>query len=125
MNDKFSQHSSTILREDRLGFFTLTPFLPVHFHWTTTECQQQGRGNEFLMPLASQETLGTTSIRTREKLGGLLKFTTTRPHEFFDHTSWMCANWGDFQGGDDFGGDGTERTADGQLIPNCLSRRDK
>ncbi len=36
MNDKFSQHPSTILREDRLGFFTLTPFLPVHFHWTTT-----------------------------------------------------------------------------------------
>ena len=39
MNDKFSQHPGTILREDRLGLFTLTPFLPVHFHWTTTEGQ--------------------------------------------------------------------------------------
>ncbi len=38
MNDKFSQHPGTILREDRLGLFTLTPFLPVHFHWTTTTC---------------------------------------------------------------------------------------
>ncbi len=36
MNAKFSQHPGTILREDRLGLFTRSPFLPVHFHWTTT-----------------------------------------------------------------------------------------
>ena len=36
MNETFSQHSGTILREDRLGLFTRSPFLPVHFHWTTT-----------------------------------------------------------------------------------------
>jgi hypothetical protein len=31
--------------------------------------------------------LDTTSIRTRERLGELLKFSLARPHEFFDHTS--------------------------------------
>lgn len=36
MNEKFSQHPGQILREDRLGLFTPSPFLPVHFHWTTT-----------------------------------------------------------------------------------------
>ncbi len=34
----------------------------------------QGKGNGLLAPLASQEALGTTSIRTRERLGALLKF---------------------------------------------------
>jgi len=48
MNDKFSQHPSTILREDRLGFFTLTPFLPVHFHWTTTGETPPFEGDCFL-----------------------------------------------------------------------------
>jgi selenophosphate synthase len=42
-----------------------------HYHH---ERNHQGRGNELLMPLASQEALGTQSIRTRERLGGLLKF---------------------------------------------------
>jgi len=37
MNAKFSNHPGTILREDRLGLFTQSSFLPVHFHWTTTE----------------------------------------------------------------------------------------
>jgi hypothetical protein len=37
MNEKFSQHPGQILREDRLGLFTPSPFLPVHFHWTTTD----------------------------------------------------------------------------------------
>ena len=36
MNAKFFQHPGTILREDPLGLFTRSPFLPVHFHWTTT-----------------------------------------------------------------------------------------
>ena len=42
-----------------------------HYH---QERNHQGRSNELLMPLASQEALGTQSIRTRERLGGLLKF---------------------------------------------------
>ncbi len=42
-----------------------------HYH---QERNHQGRGNELLMPLASQEALGTTSIRSRERLGGLLKY---------------------------------------------------
>ncbi len=42
-----------------------------HYHH---ERNHQGRGNELLMPLASQEALGTTSIRSRERLGGLLKY---------------------------------------------------
>ena len=42
MNETFSQHSGTILREDRLGVFTRSPFLPVHFHWTTTARQWIG-----------------------------------------------------------------------------------
>jgi hypothetical protein len=37
MNAKFSQHPGTILREDRLGLFTQSSFLSVHFHWTTTK----------------------------------------------------------------------------------------
>jgi hypothetical protein len=42
-----------------------------HYHH---ERHHQGRGNELLMSLAGQEALGTTSIRSRERLGGLLKF---------------------------------------------------
>ena len=42
-----------------------------HYH---QERNHQGGGNELLMPLASQEDLGTQSIRTRERLGGLLKY---------------------------------------------------
>lgn len=38
------------------------------------ERNHQGKGNELLMPLASQEALGIQSIRIRERLGGLLKF---------------------------------------------------
>jgi len=38
------------------------------------ERNHQGKGNKLRMRLASQETLGTQSIRTRERLGGLLKF---------------------------------------------------
>ncbi len=34
----------------------------------------QGKGNVLLMPLASKESLGIQSIRTRERLGGLLEF---------------------------------------------------
>jgi hypothetical protein len=34
----------------------------------------RGKGNELLRPLASQEGVGTQSIRTRERLGGLLKY---------------------------------------------------
>ncbi len=36
MNDKFSQHTGKNLREDGLGLFPQSSFLPVHFHWTTT-----------------------------------------------------------------------------------------
>ncbi len=36
MDDKFFQHPGQILSEGRLGLFTQSPFLPVHFHWTTT-----------------------------------------------------------------------------------------
>jgi len=32
------------------------------------------RGNELLIPLASKEGFGTQSIRSRERLCGLLKF---------------------------------------------------
>jgi len=42
-----------------------------HYH---QERNHQGRDNELLIPLPSQEALGTSSIRTRERLGGLLKF---------------------------------------------------
>ncbi len=38
------------------------------------EHNHQGKGNAFLMPLESQEALGIQSIRTRKRLGGLLKF---------------------------------------------------
>lgn len=38
------------------------------------ERNHQGKSNELLVPLASQEDLGTPSIRTRERLGGLLKY---------------------------------------------------
>ena len=37
MDETFFQYPGQILREDRLGVFTQSPFLPVHFHWTTTE----------------------------------------------------------------------------------------
>ena len=43
MNAKFSNHPGTILREDRLGLFTQSSFLPVHFHWTTTTSLSAGR----------------------------------------------------------------------------------
>ena len=36
MNEKFPQYPGQLLREDRLGLFTPSPFLPVHLHWTTT-----------------------------------------------------------------------------------------
>jgi len=42
-----------------------------HYHH---ERHHQGRGNELLMPLAGQEALGMTSIRSRERLGGLLQY---------------------------------------------------
>ncbi len=42
-----------------------------HYH---QERNHQGKGNELLMPRASQAGLGTQSIRTRERLGGLLKY---------------------------------------------------
>jgi hypothetical protein len=38
------------------------------------EHDHQGKDNELLMPLASQEGVGTQSIRAREMLGDLLKF---------------------------------------------------
>ena len=38
------------------------------------ERYHQGKGNGQLMPLASQEAVGTTSIRSRERLGGLLEY---------------------------------------------------
>jgi len=37
------------------------------------ERHHQGNGNELLLPRASQEALGTQSIRSRKRLGGLLK----------------------------------------------------
>ena len=42
-----------------------------HYH---QERNHQGKGNALLMPLASKESVGIQSIRTRERLGGLLKF---------------------------------------------------
>ena len=42
MDDKFFQHPGQILREGRLGLFTRSPFLPVHFHWTTTPLDSSG-----------------------------------------------------------------------------------
>ena len=42
-----------------------------HYH---QERNHQSKGNGLLMPLASPEALGSTSIRSRERLGGLLKF---------------------------------------------------
>jgi len=41
-----------------------------HYH---QECPHKGKGNELMMPLAGQEIWGTTSNRTRERLGDLLK----------------------------------------------------
>ena len=38
------------------------------------ERHPQGKGNGLLLPLASQEALGTQSIRTCERLCGLLKY---------------------------------------------------
>lgn len=40
------------------------------------ERYHQGRGNKLMMPLVSQEAVGTPSIRTRERWGGLLKFSS-------------------------------------------------
>lgn len=34
----------------------------------------QGKGNELLILLATQEAVGALSIRTRERLGGVLKY---------------------------------------------------
>jgi len=42
-----------------------------HYH---QERNHQGKGNALLRPRASQEALGSQSIRTRKRLGGLLKF---------------------------------------------------
>ena len=42
-----------------------------HYH---QERNHQGKGNELLMPLASQDVLDTQAIRPRERLGGLLKY---------------------------------------------------
>ncbi len=42
-----------------------------HYH---QERNHQGKGNELLLPQANQEALGTQSIHTRERLGGLLKY---------------------------------------------------
>lgn len=42
-----------------------------HYH---QKRNHQGKGNELLMPLPSQEIVKTRSIHTRERLGGLLKF---------------------------------------------------
>jgi transposase InsO family protein len=42
-----------------------------HYH---QERPHQGKDNALIMPLASQESVGTQSIHTRERLGGLLKF---------------------------------------------------
>jgi transposase InsO family protein len=42
-----------------------------HYH---QERNHQGRDNELLIPLPSQECVETHSIHTRERLGGLLKF---------------------------------------------------
>jgi len=52
-----------------LSLSTPIPDTPHH-----KERHHQGKGNPFLLRLASREALDTTSIRTREKLGGLLKF---------------------------------------------------
>ena len=41
-----------------------------HYH---QKCNNQGRGNKLLIRLVNQEALGTTSIHSRERLGGLLK----------------------------------------------------
>jgi len=38
------------------------------------EHNHQEKSHEFLMPLESREALGTQSIRTRERLRGLLKY---------------------------------------------------
>jgi len=43
----------------------------IHYH---QERNHQGKGNELLMPLASQDVLDTQAIRPRERLGGLLKY---------------------------------------------------
>ncbi len=53
-----------------LSHLSLTSPIPDTPH--QKERHHQGKGNEVLMPLASQEALGTTSIRSRESL--LLKF---------------------------------------------------
>ncbi len=36
MSENFFYHPDTILRTDCLDLFTRSPFLSVHFHWTTT-----------------------------------------------------------------------------------------
>lgn len=38
------------------------------------ELHNQGKGNELLLPQARKEGRGTNHIRSREKLGGLLKY---------------------------------------------------
>ena len=42
-----------------------------HYH---QERNHQGKGNGLLMALAHRKTLGTNPIRSRERLGGLLKY---------------------------------------------------
>ena len=56
MDDKLFQHPGQILREGRLGLFTQSPFLPVHFHWTTTKASlfsgKQAHQGKSLSPVA-------------------------------------------------------------------------
>jgi hypothetical protein len=53
------------------------------------ERNHQGRGNALLFP-RKEEIIGRSKghVRCKERLGGLLKYYTARPHELFDHTRW-------------------------------------
>ena len=58
---------------EKLKYFNADELIEgtTHYH---QERNHQGKGNELLMPLASQEALGSQLIRSQERLGGLLKF---------------------------------------------------
>jgi transposase InsO family protein len=74
--------SRLILFGEQALCHTLTEYVD-HYH---RERNHQGKGNVLLCPLISQSDGREGSIRCRERLGGVLKYYITRPHEFFDPT---------------------------------------
>ena len=69
MDDKFFQHPGIILRESRLGLFTQSPFLTVHFHWTTSPINNVGddQGREGLQSKKGKGKSEKGKVRSKRK----------------------------------------------------------